>query len=85
MTVLVAVQTQLEKLGDSEAGRLLASAVCSAYWGGDYVVALRDLSTKFDSENLGLVVALLDYRNTPNWSDNDFWRLACFAKAMHDL
>lgn len=85
MTVLETTQARLENLGDSEAGRLLGAAVCSAYWGGDYVVALRDLATKFDSENLGLVVALLDYRNTPNWSDNDFWRLACLAKDMHNL
>lgn len=85
MTVLAAVQTQLESLGTCEAGRLLGLAVCSAYWGGDYVIALRDLSTQLDSENLGLVVALLDYRNTAGWSDNEFWQLACLAKSMHDL
>ncbi len=69
--------------GDHWITKLLAEVVCSTYWGGAGV-DLRELD-RLDADNWALAVAIMGYRRTPRWSDNEFCALAVWCRDEHHL
>ena len=60
----------------SRAGEVIASVVCSTYWGTPGV--LKDLSI-LDSVNFEIAVDVMAYRHEQRWDDEKFWALAKYA------
>ena len=68
---------------DHWSAKLLAEVVCSTYW-GKHGVDLRELD-RLDADNWALAVAIMGYRRTPGWSDDEFYALASWCLIQHKL
>jgi hypothetical protein len=75
------IRTKLN--ADDWAIRLLAKVICSTYWGG-VGVDLHELG-RLDAENWTLAAAIMGYRRTPDWDDNEFYTLAVWCLVRHKL
>lgn len=61
----------------TESGRIMAQVVVSSYRVGE-MINLYDLD-HLDSKNFELAIQIMSYRRIRGWSDEDFWKLECYA------
>lgn len=67
----------------SRTGKIIAEILVSTYFGRRRV-NLMDLDG-LDQKNFNMATAIIRYRRTRDWSDQEFFALASFAAAKHNI